>query len=249
MITFILHSFYLNTFKYVNYKMELLKSCISKIVNSNKTHIKIDIGLGQYNGQSVNWLSTENNLLVIMFDPNIDSIERSTNTMVRNNIGVNNNNDYHIVPVALSNIDTPSKLNFYRMVEDPGTSSLYKPSDVRLGPVKEISIVDAISLKHFFDIFPWDKFEYIEYIKIDAQGADLDIIKSAGDYLSQKVVYITAEPESNQYFNCEHNSTENIEEYLLSCNFVRIHHPNTLDPTFINKKFMHLKDSIYIYQK
>lgn len=228
--------------------MELLNSCISKIVSSNKSHIKIDIGLGQYNCQSVNWLSTEHNLLVIMFDPNIDSIERSKNKMVANNTGINNNNDYHIIPVALTNIDTPAKLNFYSMAEDPGTSSLYKPYDVRLGPVKEISTVDALSLKHFFDIFPWEKYPYIEYIKIDAQGADLDIIKSAGDYLSQKVVYITAEAEIGFYEDCSHNSTENIEEYLLSCNFVRIHHPNTVDPTFINTKFMHLKDSIYIYQ-
>ena len=45
--------------------------------------------------------------------------------------------------------------------------------------------VPVYSLKHFFDLFPWDRFEFIDYIKIDAQGADFDIIKGAGDYLNE----------------------------------------------------------------
>jgi hypothetical protein len=97
-------------------------------------------------------------------------------------------------------------------------------------------------------LIPWEKFEYIEYIKIDAQGADLDIIKSAGEYLRDRVVYITAEPESSDYENCSHNTSENMEEYLLTQNFIKINHSNTKDPTFINRKFIELKDNIYIYQ-
>jgi hypothetical protein len=52
-----------------------------------------------------------------------------------------------------------------------------------------------------------------------------------------------------QYANCYHNSEHNMTHYLASQNFERIHHPNTHDPTYINKKFMHLKDQIYIYQQ
>lgn len=31
-------------------------------------------------------------------------------------------------------------------------------------------------------------------------------------------------------------------------NFIKITHPNTLDPTFLNKDYYHLKDEIYLYQ-
>jgi len=97
-------------------------------------------------------------------------------------------------------------------------------------------------------LFDWDRFPIIEYIKIDAQGADFDILQGAENYLRERVVYITAEPESSQYNNCQHNTAENMNNYLQSQGFIHINHPNTADPTFINKNFIHLKDSIYIFQ-
>ncbi len=57
-----------------------------------------------------------------------------------------------------------------------------------------------------------------EYIKIDSKGSDLDILKGAGNYLQEKVVYITAEQEANQYENCTHN----IVNYLNTQNFIRV---------------------------
>jgi FkbM family methyltransferase len=218
-------------------------------IPENINHIKIDIGLGNCNVNSRNWLQNEKDLLVIMFDPNIDSINSSCNRMKNDNIGFNNNNIYHIIPVGLSDVESPTTTKFYNMNNDSGTSSLHKPIDNRLGPVKETITIDVISLKYFFDIFPWNRFEYIEYIKVDAQGSDFDIIKSAGNYLMDRVVYITAEPEIDFYENCSHNTAENMEQYLLTQNFIKVNHPNTRDPTFLNKKFIHLKDSIYIYQQ
>jgi FkbM family methyltransferase len=219
-------------------------------ISDTTTHIKIDVGLGLNNVQSQNWLKNESNLHVIMFDPNMDSIFSSLRNMKNYESEFKNkNNSFDIIPVALSNVEEETQLEFFSMQNDGGTSSLYKPINNRLGPVKNKTIVKAYSLKHFFDLFPWNRFEYIEYIKIDAQGADLDIIKSAGNYLRDRVVYITAEPEHTDYENCVSNTSENMEEYLLTQNFVKINHPNTDDPTFINKKFIELKDKIYVYQK
>jgi FkbM family methyltransferase len=162
---------------------------------------------------------------------------------------ISNQNSFVIIPVALSNVQENVKLDFYCMQNDTGTSSLYKPTNLdRLGNIKDVRPVSVDSLKHFFDIFPWEKFDYIEYLKIDAQGADIDIIKSAGNYLSERVVFITAEPESNDYENCNHNTVENMEEYLKTQNFIKINHPNTQDPTFFNVKFITLYNYIYIYQ-
>jgi FkbM family methyltransferase len=213
----------------------------------NITHIKIDVGLGLFNIHSQNWLTTEKNLFVFMFEPNKDS--RDSSLYFMNEIDIKgNNNSFQIVPVALSDVSEEKQLEFYSMQNDGGTSSLYKPIASRLGPIQNKNIVPVFSLKHFFDLFPWNKFEYIEYIKIDAQGADLDIIKSAGNYLRERVVFITAEPESTDYENCNHNTCENMESYLLTQNFIRIKHPNTEDPTFFNKKFFELYDKIHIFQ-
>ena len=138
-------------------------------------------------------------------------------------------------------------MNFYCLNNDCGTSILFKPIE-SFNSIKEVIKVPVYSLKNVFDVFPWDKYEYIEYIKIDAQGADLDILKSGGDYLKERVVYVTAEPENTTYDNISHNNIDNIISYMESQNFINIKHPNTSDPTFINKKYLHLKDTIYISQ-
>jgi FkbM family methyltransferase len=213
-------------------------------IPDNITHVKIDVGLGMYNINSTNWLCNESDLFVFMFDPNSDSISSSVSSM-RDRFHISDNH-YTVFPIALSNVDEPTTMDFYSMEKDGGTSSLFQPIDKNLGPVKQISSVPVYSLKHFFDHFPWNRFEYIEYIKIDAQGADLDIIKSAGAYLKERVAYITAEPENSQYENCSNNTADNMEKYLITQDFIRIQHPNTKDPTFVNKKFSHLNP--YIYQ-
>jgi len=237
--------------------------------NQNIKRIKIDIGLGEYNVNSLYWLCNDNNLLVIGFDPNPKCIKNAlyhTNNMtplsecmghaIHTRLDKTNiveqknklNNHFSVIPIALNNVAHPTNMLLYKMQNDAGTSSLYEPIDKNLGPVSEVVDVPVYSLKHFFDLFPWDKFEYIEYIKIDAQGADLNIIKSAGDYLKERVVYITAEPENKQYKDIENNVVENFTTYLESQNFIRVYNKNTADPTYINKKFLHLKDNIYIYQ-
>ena len=219
--------------------------------------VKIDVGLSYNAPQSRVWLDNDNDLCVFGFEPNPECV----NTILSKNIVKKcdihsepiKNEDigkrFFLIPVALGNVDEPSNLDFYCMERDCGTSSLLKPNQNYLGDIKEVIKVPVYSLKHFFDVFPWDKFEYIEYIKIDAQGLDLEILKGAGDYLKERVVYITAEPESNQYENSNTNTIDNITSYLKTQNFEKINHSNTDDPTYLNNKFSHLKDSIFIFQK
>lgn len=227
-----------------------------KNIPVNTKNIKIDIGLSYSAPQSNKWLSNEPNLFVFGFEPNPECV----NTILQKNIVKRHPNHgeplknefiesrFRLIPFALSNVTEPITTNFYAMTNDVGTSSLYRPNDQQLGPVKFETNVDVYSLKHFFDLFPWDRFEYIDYIKIDAQGADFDIIKSAGDYLKERIVFITAEPESIQYSGCNYNTAENMTEYLKTQGFEKINHPNTSDPTFLNAKYKHLYNKIYISQ-
>lgn len=235
-----------------------MKNYISNINFHNEkcSHVKIDIGLSYSAPFSQKWLEKEDDVLVIGFEPNPESVSSILSGNIKKQhpdhgepIRAKYINDrFFLIPVALSNVNNPTEMTFYKMQNDCGTSSLYKPCDSNIGPVKEIISVPVYSLKHFFDVFPWDKYEFIDYIKIDAQGSDLDILKGAGNYLSEKVVYITAEPEYIQYENCSHNNENSMYNYLQNQGFIRVYHPNTQDPTFLNKKFLHLREKIYICQ-
>jgi FkbM family methyltransferase len=225
------------------------------------SHVKIDIGLSYGANQSSNWLDTENDVMVFGFEPNPESY----NCLLNGNISLRDpshawagkpldkkhidSGRMCIFNVALSNVENMEELDFYVNSKDCGTSSLYSHDQQYLGPIAKVIKVPVYSLKTFFDTFPWDRFEYIDYIKIDAQGSDLNILKGASTYLSEKVVYVTAEPDGNQYFGAHDCNIDNITNYMVSQNFLKINHPNTSDPTFINTKFLHLQDKIYISQK
>jgi FkbM family methyltransferase len=222
------------------------------------SHVKLDIGLSYNAPQSQSWLSREDaGLMVFGFEPNPTSIACITNK--------HNQKQHHshgdclqykyieegrfvIQQCALSTVSEPTTMKFYVSTNDCGTSSLYPNDETRLGKIKEVIDVPVYSLKMFFDGFPWDRFQYIDYIKIDAQGSDLNILKSAGSYLSDRVVYVTAEADGYQYIGAHECSEANIISYMESQGFMRIHHPNTVDPTFVNKKYIEESNNIYIKQ-
>ncbi len=217
--------------------------------------IKLDIGLSYCAPHSYRWLSRETDLFVFGFEPNPECIEALNGRNRPQCFDVSQKlisgemlDRFCLCPIALGNVFSVSEMDFYMMADDCGTSSLLRPVDPKLGEVKQVTKVPVLSLSMFFDIFPWDRFPYIEYIKVDAQGADLDIIKGAGKYLSERIVFVTLEPESAQYENCQNNTESNMTEYMTSQGFERIHHPNTNDPTFVNSKYKFLAESIYIHQ-
>lgn len=216
--------------------------------------IKLDVGLSYGAPHSHDWLEHGADCYVFGFEPNPDCLfELNRGSIVqREGHGVPLSNEnakrFQCVPVALSNVAEPTLMNMYCMAQDCGTSSLFVPIDPSLGNVKAIVQVPVFSLKHFFDLFPWHRFPIIEYLKIDAQGSDLSILKSAGPYLKERVVYVTAEPESRQYQDVQDNTESEIVAYMESQQFRRVSHPNTIDPTFLNIAFEHLASKVYIRQ-
>jgi hypothetical protein len=157
-----------------------------------------------------------------------------------------------VLPVALSAIS--GQLDFY--VTDPWleSSSLLKPTEKLMTMIKsdiKVISVNSFRLSDFFTLLP--DVPYIEYIKIDAQGKDLEIVKSGCAFIKEKVVYITLEADCHYYEKTDYNSSIDeitaMTEYMSSLGFYRILHPNTIDPTFLNSKYENLKDLVYICQK
>ena len=226
-------------------------------VPSNCTHVKLDIGLSNTAPISNKWLIKEPNLLVLGYEPVIKNCEN----ILSSNNGISHQfpdfilekkflqeKRFQLFNYALDNVNELKKGEIIVNMIDTGTSSLYSHNQTTLGPIDYKQPVQIISLKMIFDKFPWDRFKYIDYIKIDAQGADLNILKSAGNYLKEKVVYVTAEPDGHYYIGSEYNTEENITSYMESQNFERINNPFTVDPTYINKNFVDKKHEIFIHQ-
>ena len=223
-------------------------------IPANIKHIKFDIGLSYSAPQSQIWLSNEDNLLVFGFEPNVNSVKSlyDPNNKKRDSchgdvISTKFINDkFFIAPIALSNVSNDS-IDFYITEVDEGCSSIFEPN-VNFYKVQDIIKVPVFTLSDFFELLPLDKINFIEYIKIDAQGSDLNIIKGGEKYISEKVVFVTLEPENNQYKRSEYNSYKNIKNYMNSIGFNEINHPNTTDPTFLNSKFIEESKNIYINQ-
>jgi len=236
-------------------------------IPSHFKKIKLDIGVAIEAIHTEYWLNHEpNDLIVFGFEPLPSSVEETikyykqptskwTHVAPSNKIDLNwLNNNFLIAPVALGNVDVSgSFLDFYVTTsKNVGCSSLFKPNtevfkQIGVG-IDHIMKVPVFKLSDFFDLIPFDQIEYIDYIKVDVQGNDLNIIKSGGQYIQDRVVYVTMEPEVGQYIGADDNSTSNMIAYMDTIGFDFIHHPNACDPTFLNRKFKHLANSIYIKQ-
>ena len=171
-------------------------------IQNHIKHVKLDIGLSYSAPMSQYWLTHEDDLMVFGFEPNPTAVQSILNGAVKQHpshgiplekrfIG----KSFFLIPCALG-LSQEKMIKFFVTKEDCGCSSLFEPKSFE---VERIINVPIFSLSDFFDLFPFDTHPVIDYIKIDAQGADLDIVKSAGKYLQDRVVYITLEAENSQY--------------------------------------------------
>ena len=227
--------------------------------------MKIDVGLSYTANHSLHWLDKDKDCFVIGFEPNQSSIDRMYryNYMSANIPGIETFNEkkmnyyldgrFVINKLALSNTPYAKTMEFYNTHKDCGTSSLYKPIDDRAKDGQgfgafSIDKVPVVSLKMVLERIDKTRFPTIGYVKIDAQGADLDIIKSAGDQLKERIVWLTAEADGWQYEGASTCTEKNMDDYMISQGFERVTHPNTQDPTYLNSTFKNISDSIFVSQ-
>lgn len=203
--------------------------------------VKIDVGTSLSAPNSEVWLSRENNLVVFGFEPNIYNIEilhKGQNFwpyhIKKERIGYS----FFCINCALSNTISEKEKFYCTGNNNSGTSSLYEPKTFEVLDIIEIPV---LTLKSFFDLFPWDKIPYIDQLKIDAQSSDFNIIKGCGEYLSQKIVYIDVETSTNgQYFSNENSYL--IKKYLEDNGFECLSWG--INATFVNIKYKNVLNTI-----
>jgi len=223
------------------------------VLSKTIRRVRLDIGLSYSAPISQQWLSSVDDLIVFGFEPNPEAVASILRGAVKQDPRHGEPLDtryidsrFFLIPCALGNSER-STIPFYVTAGDCGCSSIYKPTTI---PVKEIIEVPIFPLRDFFEQFPFDTHPIIEYIKIDAQGADLDIVKSGGDYIARHVLFITLEAENSAYIGT-HNSTRAIDSYMKSIGFIRYYGGNTQDPTFMNARYQNYiaQNPVQIYQQ
>jgi hypothetical protein len=217
----------INQFK--KYGLQFYKNKI--VLSKWCKRIKIDIGLSCHAPQTKIWLDNQADLIVFGFEPvkdNFDKIIKGSGKMPKKY--TNSHVPFHVLdprligkrafifPFALGNVSGVQKKKIYVTSEDKGCSSLYKP---KWPKVLKTQTTNIISLDYFTSLLPFDKnIGFIEHIKSDCQGADLDILLAGKKTLNKTAVY-TIECEDNQYYKTN-NSIKIVKQYFEKKNFLNI---------------------------
>lgn len=250
--------------------MKILDFASLKIINDSGGRIslphwvrrvKIDVGLSGNAPNSRVWLEHDSDLFVIGIEPN----RRNLLNIVTGLSGYTNRIDWdrykscmYILPYAVSNLPDGSKTIFFCTEGDGGQSSILEPITFGINSKYEIRTIRLATLiqglTNGTNIF-------IEHIKTDCQGYDLEVLISAKECLERVGAY-TFEYEPNHY----NGATKDFRKYdriLREAGFVVATSENvtglgldlgaiqTEDPTYINTrlvdKMLSFKSMIYQY--
>lgn len=206
--------------------------------------IKLDIGTSLSAPNSEVWLQRENDLMVFGFEPNVHNIKilyEGQNYWPHHIKKERIDNSFFLVNCALSNEINESQKFYCTGDNNSGTSSLFKPKTFEVLDTIDIPV---ITLNDFFDLFPWDKINVIDQIKIDAQSSDFNIIKGMDRYMCEKVIYIDVETNTNGQYYSEESPME-LKKYMIEKNFECVNWG--INATFLNKKFKDISDKVNYY--
>lgn len=216
---------------------------------NNSKYVHIDIGLSHNAPFSKRWIDClKDDIFIIGIEPNSSALS----SLLQKEY-IRNNSNYLLIEGAVDNVDNICEKQFFMTSYDVGTSSLFKPiyepskGKNYIKQVEKVANTTCFSLFTLLSKFPWHEKKYIDYIKIDAQGSDLNIVKSCKEYL-KNIIYITLEADGDQYIGSEYNNINNITHFMEENNYIRIEHPNTNDPTYLNKDFISKMNETFVLQ-
>ena len=177
--------------------------------------LRFDIGLSTNMPNSINWLSSDNDVFVISIEPHPSNFRCCEDYV--------NNSPFkdrcYLIEAAVDNVKSPTQKVFYGLGGpatgyDSGTSSLKKPKGRFVDSVDEVYNVDVIPLHYILDNIQYD---YINLLKTDTQGNDLNVLKSLNDHLNRVYDIYAEYDESNDYEDS--NTGDELDQFLFQNNF------------------------------
>ena len=192
----------------------------------------IDVGLAIDAPNAATWLYRDRKSFVIGVEPNPENIAvlrkgRSPDfhlpylcldddcVLLKGESVCKIENRFHLIQCAIDDVDSPTTAPFYML------------------DVKQVYETPVNSLKQVLDEFyeSTSQFSYITALKSDAQGKDLDVIKSARDYLG-KILFVKMEVRTNGQYENEQKVSD-IEEFMKKNKF-NLYHDSHYDHVYIN---------------
>lgn len=227
--------------------------------------VRLDVGLSVNAPQSAVWISRDTTLHVFGFEP----VSENRKMILRGNAPwpVNLNPQLigqriDIIPCALMDRSTPGGLDIFVTKKDPGCSSLLRPKSFEVDYTERI---DVGTLNEFLDYFPFDDISFISHLKIDVQGADIQVIEGGLKFLD-RIMSITSEVDTTEYEGTR-NSTRALTQMLRPYGFILLKKHllsriilrlrgirisvETDDPTFLNLRLFKTEkpDNFWVYQR
>jgi FkbM family methyltransferase len=183
--------------------------------------LKIDVGLSRDAVQSMRWLTEDQELAVIGFEP-VPSNVSAVRTLIENSDPALRLAERLIVlELALSTHE--GTLPMYVTDEDPGRSSLFIPKEFPVATETSVPVARLDSLVPFLDL---DRFPRVDFLKTDCQGSDLLVLQGAGALL-ERVAIVTTEAENETYVGTR-NSEALIQQFMISQGFSQQNARNAL---------------------
>jgi len=227
--------------------------------------VKIDIGLSVNAPQSQAWITADPGLFVLGFEPvksNLDQIKAASSDWELKLSSEFIGSQIALLRTALFSRHIPEGLAMYVTKDDPGCSSLLEPTSFEIDRVERVSVR---SLNEILEYFPFDRIPLIDHVKIDAQGADFEILTGATSYLD-RIFAVTLEMDTQEYQKST-NSHEHVQQFMALNNFVLVKpgllrhfiylmrgyriDVETEDPTYINLNQIKTSRSrrFFLYQR
>jgi FkbM family methyltransferase len=177
--------------------------------------VKIDVGLSYSASNSIQWLRSDPNLLVLGFEPHPESRIRLRSHIASLADSTDLSRRLVVIPLALGS--ERGKANLHVTAQDYASSSLLAPKNY---PTTGNVTVDVFRLSDVLKVIPFEKVGRVDYLKLDCQGMDLSILKGAGANL-QRVALVTAEAENLEYLGPS-NDIRSLVRFMQSQGFVWI---------------------------
>jgi FkbM family methyltransferase len=177
--------------------------------------VKIDVGLSYSAANAVAWIREDPNLIVFGFEPLPESCARLREWLSEQPDSTSLSRQLVILPVALGRKVGTARLHI--TADDTAASSLLPPKSMGQRGTLEVQVFTLVDL---LKALPKDRISHIDYLKLDCQGMDLEILKGAGDEIA-KFALVTAEAEDDQYFNST-NSLRELVQFMGSNGFVHL---------------------------
>ena len=178
--------------------------------------VKIDVGLSYSASNSIHWIRVDPHLMVFGFEPLLESCDILRNWISKQEDRDKLQSQLIIIPVALGQKSGTAQLHI--TADDTASSSLLAPKQMEQ---RESITVPVFPPSDLMGALPWGRIERVDYLKLDCQGLDLQILQSTGEKWLKKIAIITAEAEDDQYLDSA-NGLFDLVSYMESNGFIHL---------------------------